>query len=86
MTLYAACSLLPEVPVVVNVRELRRLGRKYQELRTLEGGINRADRGREFNGLIADVLRAYDIEARDNIRRAYGEIEWLSRSTALVFC
>ena len=41
----------------------------------LENGISCADRGRAFNGLIADVLRAYDVEARDNVRRVYGEID-----------
>lgn len=61
--------------MIVNVRGLWHLSRKYRELRMLEGGITPADRGRVFNGFVADVLRAHGITAMDNIRRPHGEID-----------
>jgi Holliday junction resolvase-like predicted endonuclease len=51
------------------------LTRRYRQLRGLGGGVTPQERGTQLNYLLADVLRAYDIQARVNQLTELGEID-----------
>jgi Restriction endonuclease len=53
----------------------RELTRRYRQLRDLDGGMTPQQRGTQLNHLLADALRAYQIQARVSQPSDLGEID-----------
>src|SRR4051812_33675259 len=61
-----------------NFDDLRRLGIEWRQLDALSGGLTPQRRGQRFNGFLAEMLRAWGIDAREN-QRNLGEIDVMFR-------
>lgn len=57
-----------------NPMEWRKLVREYATLRDLKDGMTPQARGQRFNGMIAELLKAFDIDATPN-QRSVGELD-----------
>lgn len=60
---------------MIDYSELKSLALTYGQLRNLEDGLTTQRRGELFNKLVAEVFRAYGIDARWSTRRDLGEID-----------